>query len=65
MMRKTILPLILILCMVSGTFAFADSDYKKTDSPVINTDTLASDISTTVSNYYYSKDISGTFNNEV
>lgn len=64
MMRKTILPLILILCMVSGTFAFADSDYKKTDSPVINTDTLASDISTTVSNYYYSKDISGTFNED-
>lgn len=63
-MRKHILPLILTLCMVSGTFAFAESDYKGTDSVVINTDTLVADISSTVSNYYYSKDISGIFNED-
>lgn len=63
-MRKRILILILTICMVSGTFAFAGHDSAEADSTVINTDIIVSDISNAVSGYYYSKDISGTFNTD-
>ncbi len=70
-MKKKIWALLLVICMILCIFTFAGSTEKPSNitknasesSDPINTnfDLIVSDILTTISDYYYAKDVSGSF----
>ena len=70
-MKKQIIALLLVLCMMPCSFAFAESNAgvseittnasEPSDNVISNFDIVVSNILTTISSYYYAKDVSGSF----
>ena len=70
-MKKQIIALLLVLCMMPCSFTFAESNAgaseittnasEPSDNVISNFDIVVSNILTTISSYYYAKDVSGSF----
>ena len=63
-MKKYIVALLLLLCMVPGTYAFANDTLESSDAVTVDINEIVSNISYAITGYYYSKDVSGSFDSD-
>lgn len=63
-MKKYIVALLLLLCMIPGTYAFANDTLESSDAVTVDINEIVSNISYAITGYYYSKDVSGSFDTD-